>query len=274
MSRIATKERTAVKRRWGTQAIRLAMENQWEKAVEVNQSILELFPRDVESHNRLGRSLTELGRYPDALAAYQSSLRLDKSNLIAKRNARRLSDLMAKMDSARPIKPEAVDPRIFISEEGKTGILKIARIVDQMALDEATLGEQVSLCADGRALYANNISGKRIGLIEPQASQRLINLINGGNRYQAAIMSIDPEGEVKIFVRETFRHAFQAGKVSFPPRSGTAAVRGYSRIRETGPEYEENDYETIIGVGRSPGIDFAREDDGFGGGDAEDELVG
>ena len=274
MSRTATEERTAVKRRWGNQAIRLAMENQWEKAVEVNQSILELFPVDVESHNRLGRSLTELGRYRDALAAYQASLRLDKSNMIAKRNARRLTDLIAKLDSARPTKPEPVDPRLFISEEGKTGILKIARIVDQIALDEAALGEQVNLSAVGRALYANNISGRPIGLIEPQASQRLINLINGGNRFQAAIMSIDPDGEVKIFVREAFRHASQAGKIAFPPRAGTVAVRGYARIRETRPEYEENDDDAIIGVGRSPGLGFDGEDDGFESGDAEDVLVG
>lgn len=94
MSRTATQERTAVKRRWGAQAIRLAMENRWEKAVEVNENILELFPRDVQSYNRLGRSLTELGRYRDALAAYQASLRLDKRNKIASRNTRRLIDLL------------------------------------------------------------------------------------------------------------------------------------------------------------------------------------
>ena len=274
MPRIATEERTAVKRRWGNQAIRLAMENRWEKAVEVNQSILELFPDDVETHNRLGRALTELGRYRDARSAYQASLRLDKSNLIAKRNARRLTALIAKMDSARPAKPEAVDPMLFVSEEGKTGILKIARVVDQMALDEAALGEQVDLTVDGRALFASNLSGKRIGLIEPQASQRLIDLINGGNRYQAAIMSIDLDGEVKIFVRETFRDAFQAGKVSFPPRSRTAVVRAYSRFRETMPEYEENDDTAIVGLGRSPGIGFAGEDDEFGSGETKGELVG
>ena len=94
MSRTATAERTAVKRRWGNQAIRLAMKNQWQKAVEVNESILEMFPGDVESHNRLGRSLTELGRYRDALASYQASLRLDKRNKIATRNTRRLVDLI------------------------------------------------------------------------------------------------------------------------------------------------------------------------------------
>ena len=250
------------------------MENQWEKAVEVNQSILEMFPADIESHNRLGRSLTELGRYRDALAAYQASLHLDKSNTIAKRNSRRLADLIAKTDSARPTKTEAVDPRLFVSEEGKTGILKIARVVDQAALDEATLGEQVNLSADGRALYASNLSGQRIGLIEPHACQRLIDLINGGNRYQAAIMSIVPDGEVKIFVRETSRHASLAGKVSFPPRGDTAVASRYLRISETLPEFEENYEEGIVAAGQSSNIGFDREDDGFGSGDAEHELVG
>ncbi len=273
MSSNLIQERTTLKTRWGNQAIRLAMENQWNKAVEANQSILELFPKDVESHNRLGRSLTELGRYQDALAAYQRSMELDKSNLIAKRNIRRLTDLIANMDLARSAKPEAVDPRIFISEEGKTGILKFARIVDQMALDEVTLGEQVDLSVEGRALYASTVSGQRIGMVEPRASQRLIDLINGGNRYQAAIMSTDLEGRVKIFVREAFRHESQAGKVSFPPRSGTAAVRGYVRNRDQRPQFEEND-DAIMGTGRSSGFDFDREDDGFESGDAEDDLIG
>ena len=91
-------EHITLKRRWEVQAIKLAMENQWEKAVKVNQDILEWFPKDVEARNRLGHSLTKLGRYPDALAAYRLSLELDKSNLIARKSIRRLTDRIANSD--------------------------------------------------------------------------------------------------------------------------------------------------------------------------------
>ncbi len=95
MSSSATEERITLKHRWEVQAIKLAMENQWEKAVKVNQDILEWFPKDVEARNRLGHSLTKLGRYPDALAAYRISLELDKSNLIARKSICRLTDRIA-----------------------------------------------------------------------------------------------------------------------------------------------------------------------------------
>lgn len=88
-------EHFRLKRRWEVQAIMLAMENEWEKAVKVNQNILELFPHDVKARNRLGHALTELGRNADALTAYQKSLELDKSNLIAKENIRRLTKLVS-----------------------------------------------------------------------------------------------------------------------------------------------------------------------------------
>ena len=88
-------EHITLKRRWEVQAIKLAMENEWEKAVKVNQNILELFPYDVKARNRLGHALTELGRNADALTAYQESLELDKSNLIAKENIRRLTKLVS-----------------------------------------------------------------------------------------------------------------------------------------------------------------------------------
>ena len=42
-------------------------------------------------------------------------------------------------------------------------------------------------------------------------------LIKGGNKYIAAIVSLDHE-KVKVIIRETFQHPSQAGKLSFPIR--------------------------------------------------------
>src|SRR5205823_12838039 len=83
MANFQTEERSKLRKHWVDQAIGLAMQNKWDDAVRVNQSILELFPNDVDSYNRLGRAQTELGRYREAREAYQRALHLDSTNSIA-----------------------------------------------------------------------------------------------------------------------------------------------------------------------------------------------
>jgi len=38
-------------------AIQLAMQNKWQEAADLNQQILEQFPEDVDTLNRLGKAL-------------------------------------------------------------------------------------------------------------------------------------------------------------------------------------------------------------------------
>ena len=62
---------------------RLAAKEGWEEAAEVNRQMLELFPNDVDTFNRLGKSLLELGRYQDSLEAYTQANRLDPTSIAA-----------------------------------------------------------------------------------------------------------------------------------------------------------------------------------------------
>ena len=67
MSSFQTDERGHVRRQWVEQAIALAMQNRWVDAARINQSILDVYPVDTDTLNRLGRALTELGRYKEAI---------------------------------------------------------------------------------------------------------------------------------------------------------------------------------------------------------------
>ncbi len=273
MSNYQTEDRTRLKRRWVDQAIEFAMENRWQEAVKVNESIIEFFPNDIEALNRLGRALMELGRYKEALSAYQRTLELDRSNLIANKNVRRLTHLTANAQSPLRSTPKRVDPRLFIAEEGKTGIIKLAQATDRAALDAATIGDQFQLTVDKRSLYITDLGGRRIGLLDPKASQRLIDLINGGNRYQAALMSVASSGEAKIFVREMLRHPNQAGKVSFPPRSGATGVRPYLRARQVKPDFEEEEDEEITeGADHAGEFDFEESEERLHDSDFDDDA--
>src|SRR2546423_15647555 len=82
-----------LKRNSSDQAIALALESKWEEAAALNRTILASFPNDVDSWNRLGKALIELGRFRDARDAYQNSIALDPVNTIAKRNLDRLASI-------------------------------------------------------------------------------------------------------------------------------------------------------------------------------------
>ena len=60
-----TEDRARAKKQHAEQAIQLALQGQWSEAAQLNRQIIESFPTDVDAYNRLGKALTELGRYGD-----------------------------------------------------------------------------------------------------------------------------------------------------------------------------------------------------------------
>src|SRR2546421_266209 len=83
-------------------------------------SLLSLHPRDLSTLNRLGKALSELGRYGEAKQAYEDALEIDPTNSIARKNLDRLGQLSDEAPTGRP-SHERMDPRLFIEETGKTG---------------------------------------------------------------------------------------------------------------------------------------------------------
>lgn len=241
MTQYQPEDGAKLKRRWVEQAVSLAMQNRWEDAIGANRRILEQFPNDVDAHNRLGRSLMELGRYREARESYSRAAKLDPHNAIAQKNLARLSIL--REEEAPEKAHEQVDPRLFIAETGKTGVTTLVRAAPRETLAKMVVGDKVYLKPEGRALIVQNASGGYLGYVEPRLSQRLIDLMRGGNRYAAALMSMD-ENNVRVIIREVYQDPSQSGKVSFPTTGPEAmGVRPY--IKETlvryGEEEEEED---------------------------------
>jgi hypothetical protein len=242
-------------RKLNDQAISLAMQNKWEEAVGVNQAILGISAKDVDALNRLGRALTEIGRYREAREAYSRALAADPLNSIAQKNLARLSSLSVEAEQAGA--RARVDPRFFIAETGKTGVTSLVRLIGREIVAKLVVGDQVALQPDGRSLHVYNARGERIGQIEPKLAQRLIDLLKGGNRYAAAIMSLDGAG-VRVIIRETYQDPRQAGKVSFPTRGDTSTERPYIKG-------------SLLRFDADPDDDDDDGDDGFGGdGEAEE----
>jgi tetratricopeptide repeat protein len=196
------------------QAIQLAIQSRWEEAEQLNRQLLAAFPEDVDANNRLGKALTELGRYAEARAAYTRAIELDPANGIARKNLTRLAALGD--GSATPSSAgEKVDPGLFVEETGKSGVAVLVRPAAN-ALARMTAGDRVYLHRQDKSLTVENSRGEYLGAIDSRLALRLIKLIDLGNEYSAAIASLS-DHTCKVMIKETFQHPSQAGKLSFPP---------------------------------------------------------
>jgi tetratricopeptide (TPR) repeat protein len=213
MSVFQSEDRLRLKRLRSEKAIQLAMQNRWEEAADLNRQMLELFPNDVDTHNRLGKSLLELGRYAEARDAYQEAARLDPSSKIAQKNLQRLEKLIEEEAPALP--PTPLDPRLFIEESGRTTVTTLLELGRPEVLAKLTAGDQLKLEEAGNSVRVFDLTGEVVGLIEPKLGQRLIKLLQAGNRYSAAVTSAD-EQTVRVILRETHRDPSMGTRPSFP----------------------------------------------------------
>lgn len=219
-------DRARTKKQRTETAIQLALQGRWDEAANLNRAIIDLFPTDVDAYNRLGKAMTELGRYAEAREAYQKALEIDPLNAIASKNLSRLATL-GEEAAPRPA-TQKLSPQMFIEEMGKTGVTTLLRPKMEIAA-RMTAGDQVDLAQDNGTLVVKSIQGELIGEVEPRLGQRLTKLMDGGNQYVVAISGLT-DNDVKVFIRETFQHPSQAGKLSFPP-AVTEAFRPYLKER-------------------------------------------
>ncbi len=231
-------EKTRLRRQSSRQAIALAMEGRWREAVAANKSLIESFPNDVDAYNRLGRAYMELGEHSQAREAYRGAIELDPYNVIAKKNLNRLSYLgEAAVSSEGDFRK--VEPQQFIEEVGKTGVVNLCRLAPPEILAKMVAGGRVNLKMDGSSLIVENSWGEYLGQVEPKHGQRLIKLMEGGNKYTAAIVS-SAEAVVTVIIREVYQDPSQAGRLSFPSK-GPESLRPYvgDRIIRRELEHEE-----------------------------------
>jgi len=131
----------------------------------------------------------------------------------------------------------------------------------------------------GNAVNVVSTKGDYVGMLEPRIGLRLSKMMAAGNQYAAAMVTT--EGDLKVMLRETFKHPTMIDKVSFPQGRSTE-VRAYTRkgllrrddddeltefgddevVEEESDEgWSETDSELDSGAGT--GIEVDRDDESF-----------
>jgi hypothetical protein len=209
------------------EAVQLAVDAQWQQAIELNRFIVETFGSDQSTHNRIGKALTELGQLDQAKAAYDASLAVNPLNPVARKNSQKLENLM-KANQALRGGAVKVDLNLFVEEMGKTTTTTLRAAAGDVSSKVAP-GDVAELRVEGDGIEIDTVRGVRIGSLEPKLARRLIKFIQGGNRYQAGVTSCDGP-IVRLIVREVYQDPKFAGKPSFPiTRKRDVEFRPYSR---------------------------------------------
>jgi len=241
MATFPTEDRLRQKRSKSEQAISLAMKNRWDEAAQVNREILDLFPNEVDAYNRLGKALTELGRYAEARDAYTHAVKLDPLNGIASKNLQRLGKLAT--EGAAVPAPSPVDPRLFIEESGKTTVTQLTDVRRTDATAKLSAGDQLQFERRGNQVVVADAAGTDIGRIEPKLEQDLIRLLALGNQYSVFVTAASDQS-VHVIIRETHRAAAMGHRPSFRPSAAAeGGVRAYTREGVLRYELEEEEEE-------------------------------
>jgi tetratricopeptide (TPR) repeat protein len=226
-------------------ARRAALDGEWVQAIEFNQSLIDRTPRDADAYNRLGRALIELGRLSAAYDAYSGALKIDPANMIARRNLQRLETLRRTHTSEdptdAPAEPTPTIPRTnaFIEEVGKTWVDELVEPAPIEVLAEVPSGEHLDLIVEGQRLVVTRQNGQRLGEIEAKTAERLLELINGGNRYEVYALGLSSNG-VRVIIREVYKDPNLANRVSFPRQ--ISYTRAYLRDRDQLRQRDEADF--------------------------------
>ena len=103
--------------------------------------------------------------------------------------------------------------------------------------------EEVEIRPENGAVHIYTQEGERLGQLEPRIAQRLIELLEAGNRYQAYVVAIN-ENTVRIILREVYRNPEAPAHLSLPRQVKMPPPRPY--LRDTGRTERELEPDLLL----------------------------
>lgn len=194
------------------QAIQTALSGDWQKAVNLNKSLIEEDPNDIDALNRLAFALTILGKIKDAKSAYQKVLKIDSLNSLAVRSLKKLD---GKTNSGQGASSSGfLVNNSFIEEQGKTKIVELVNTAQPSIINNLRTGQSIKLSIKRLKIFALTDDNSYVGVLPDNIGKRLIKFIKAGNIYDAFVKSAH-EHHVIVFLKEVKKLSKFKDQLSF-----------------------------------------------------------
>lgn len=225
-------------------ALTASLEGRWDDAITLNDQIIERNPRDAEALNRKGRALIEKDDLPGAREVYAEALKADPANMIARRNLQRLELLYNRENEGADGGTESgtgiPHPSVFVEEVGKTWVDELVNPQAAGKLAEVAPGSKLDLAVKDDRLFVVNEAREELGEVEARIAGRIMELMNGGNRFEVYALGMSGHS-LRVILREVHRDPSQADRIAFPRQ--VRAMQGLMREREALFARDEADFD-------------------------------
>lgn len=185
-------------------AIKLALEQQWEEAIKVNKALLEQNSSDIDALKRIAYAYLQVGKITKAKTYYKSVLKIDKNNPIAIKALKRVDGL--KSSRKTNCGASTSIPEMFLEEPGRTKIISLINLAPNKALCNVAVGQKVQLLPKKRSIEIRDNEKIYLGALPDDISHRLSRLMAGGNVYEACVKQVE-KNRLLLFIREVRRGA-------------------------------------------------------------------
>lgn len=210
-------------------AIKKALENNWEEAYSLNETLLQQNPTDIDTLNRAAFALIKLGKIKQSKDTYKKVLDLDPTNPIALKNLKKINSVSQKQlisNTKQQNNSHIKIEEFFIEEAGRTKVVELKNIADKATLSVVQPGDIVNLVIKRSKIFVQNQTKKYIGMLPDNIGTRLIPFIKGGNEYIGFVRAIDNKN-VTIFIKETKRAKRFKNQPSFTSSYSSATIAEY-----------------------------------------------
>lgn len=192
------------------QAIQTALKGNWEEAINLNKSLVQEDPSDIDALNRLALAYTIVGKIKEAKSSYQKVLVIDSLNAIATRNLKKLKERGEQGTNGNAIK--TINNK-FLEEPGKTKVVELVNIAQPKITENLSIGQSLNLSIKRLKIFISE-DKQYIGVLPDDIARRLIKFIKGGCSYEAYVKSANAH-KVSIFIKEIKKTSRFKDQLSF-----------------------------------------------------------
>lgn len=197
------------------QAIDAAIANDWDKAVELNKSIIDQDDHNIGAHLRLGFALLQSHHIPEAAKAYKAALKIQPKNHLALENLERIEILQKQSGNGNKNEKKNLDPTLFLDVPGKTKTVQLVNLGQKHHLAELYIGKEVELKVKKRRIEVRTSDGDYIGTLPDDISKRIMFFLEENSVYRTFIKEASLS-RILIFIKEVSKGGKVKDYVSFP----------------------------------------------------------